>query len=63
MNIFALDEPFDGLGTVEIEMVLEVLKNANTNKKLIIVDHNPEVKEMVQNRLVVTRDGLTSQVA
>lgn len=63
LNIFSLDEPFDGLGTVEIEMVLEVLKNANTNKKLIIVDHNPEVKQMVQNRLVVVRDGLTSKVA
>jgi len=63
LNIFALDEPFDGLGTVEIEMVLEVLKNANINKKLIIVDHNPEVKQMVQNRLVVVRDGLTSKVA
>jgi DNA repair exonuclease SbcCD ATPase subunit len=63
MNIFALDEPFDGLGTVEIEMVLEVLKNSNINKKLIIVDHNPEVKQMVQDRLIVIRDGLTSKVA
>lgn len=63
LNIFILDEPFKGLGTVEIEMALEVLKNSNTNKKLIIVDHNPEVKQMVQNRLVVVRDGLTSKVA
>lgn len=63
MNIFILDEPFNGLGTVEIEMALEVLKNANTNKKLIIVDHNPEVKQMVQSRLVVVRNGLTSQVS
>ena len=62
MNIFILDEPFTGLGTVEIEMALEVLKNSNTNKKLIIVDHNAEVKQMVQNRLVVVRDGMTSRI-
>lgn len=63
MNLFILDEPFNGLGTVEIEMALEVLKNSNTKKKLIIVDHNPEVKQMVQSRLVVERTGLTSKVA
>jgi len=63
INIFILDEPFNGLGTVEIEMALDVLKNSNTNKKLIIVDHNPEVKQMVQSRLVVERTGLTSKVA
>jgi ABC-type Na+ transport system ATPase subunit NatA len=63
LNIFILDEPFNGLGTVEIEMALAVLKNSNINKKLTIVSHNPEVKEMVQNRLVVIRDGLTSRVA
>lgn len=63
LNIFILDEPFTGLGTVEIEMALEVLKNSNINKKLTIVDHNPEVKQMVQDRLVVVRDGLTSKVA
>jgi DNA repair exonuclease SbcCD ATPase subunit len=62
INVFILDEPFNGLGTVEIEMALEVLKNSNTNKKLIIVDHNPEVKQMVQSRLVVERTGLTSRV-
>lgn len=63
MNLFILDEPFNGLGTVEIEQALEVLKNSNTNKKLIIVDHNPEVKQMVQDRLLVTRVGTTSTVS
>lgn len=63
INVFILDEPFNGLGTVEIEMALDVLKNSNTKKKLIIVDHNPEVKQMVQTRLVVERTGLYSKVA
>jgi DNA repair exonuclease SbcCD ATPase subunit len=62
INIFILDEPFTGLGPVEIEMALEVLKNSNTNKKIVIVDHNSEVKQMVQNRLLVVRDGLTSNI-
>ena len=62
INIFVLDEPFTGLDTVCIEMALDVLKNSNTNKKLIIVDHNPEVKQMVESRLLVVRDGLTSKV-
>lgn len=62
IDVFILDEPFTGLDTVSIEMALEVLKNSNSKKKLIVVDHNPEVKEMVSNRLVVVRDGTTSTI-
>lgn len=63
IDIFVLDEPFNGLDTVCIEMALEVLKNSNTNKRLVIVDHNPEVKQIVGSRLLVVRDGLTSRIA
>ncbi|HXN74970.1 MAG TPA: ABC transporter ATP-binding protein, partial [Candidatus Acidoferrum sp.] len=62
INIFILDEPFNGLDTVCIEMALEVLKNASAHKKLVIVDHNPEVKQMVESKLLVIRDGTTSRV-
>jgi DNA repair exonuclease SbcCD ATPase subunit len=62
IDVFILDEPFTGLDTVSIEMALEVLKNSNSKKKLIVVDHNPEVKEMVSNRLVVVREGTTSSI-
>lgn len=62
IDVFILDEPFTGLDTVGIEMALEVLKNSNSNKKLIVVDHNPEVKQMVSNRLVVVREGTTSTI-
>lgn len=61
-NLFILDEPFNGLGTTEIEMALEVLKKSNLNKKLLIVDHNAEIKEMVQDRLIVTRNGQISRI-
>ena len=60
IDVFVLDEAFTGMDTVGIEMALEVLKNSNVNKKIIIVDHNPIIKEMVGSRLVVVRDGETS---
>lgn len=63
IDVFILDEPFTGLDTVSIEMALEVLKNSNSTKKLIVVDHNPEVKQMVSNRLVVVRDGDSSTIS
>jgi DNA repair exonuclease SbcCD ATPase subunit len=62
INIFILDEPFTGLDSANIEMVLEVLKNASTHKKLIIVDHNPLVKEQISDRIIAVRDGLTSTI-
>ncbi len=62
IDLFVLDEPFDGLDTVCIQDALEVLKNSNSRKRLVIVDHNPEVKEMVESKLVVVRDGTTSNV-
>jgi DNA repair exonuclease SbcCD ATPase subunit len=62
-NIFILDEPFTGLGSVEIEMALEVLKNSNTNKKIIIVDHNPIVGEMFSHKVKVIREGTISRIA
>lgn len=63
IDIFILDEPFTGLGPVEIEPVLELLKNITSTKKLIIVDHNSEVKEMVTDRLVVVREGNSSTIS
>lgn len=60
INVFILDEPFTGLDTVSIEMAIEKLKSLN--KRLIIVDHNPEIKEMVESRLLVVRNGLTSTI-
>ncbi len=61
-DFFILDEPFNGLDSISVEMVLEVLKNSGTNKRLMIVDHSAEVKEIVGNRLFVIRDGLTSNI-
>lgn len=60
INLFILDEPFTGLDTISIEMAIEKLRSLN--KRLVIVDHNPEIKQMVESRLVVVRDGQTSKI-
>lgn len=60
IDLMILDEPFTGLDAISIEMTLEVLKNSNISKRLIIVDHNDSVKEMVGDRLVVVREGVSS---
>lgn len=62
INLFILDEPFTGMDSTIIEQALEVLKNANINKRLILVDHNETVKEMVDSRIVVVRTGASSQI-
>lgn len=62
MNLFILDEPFTGLGPVEIEPILEMLQNSNLSKKIIIVDHNEIVKQSISNKIMVVRTGDFSQV-
>ena len=46
-NFFILDEPFTGLDEQSKEECMEILKEINSNKKLIVVDHSPELKEMI----------------
>lgn len=62
INLFILDEPFNGLEPVNIEMILEMLKNLNSSKKLLIVDHNAIVKEQISDRITIVRDGLLSKI-
>lgn len=61
-DLFILDEPFTGMSAGDIEMALEIIKNSNINKRLVIVDHNSEVKQMVESSLVVIREGQTSKI-
>ena len=62
MDLFILDEPFTGIDAISIEQILEVLQSSNLNKKLIIVDHNDIIKQFVQNKILVVREGNTSNV-
>jgi len=63
IDIFIMDEPFTGLDTISIEMAIEVLKNANINKKLIIVDHNPIIAETIDTKILVIREKEKSHVS
>jgi DNA repair exonuclease SbcCD ATPase subunit len=61
-NFLFLDEPFDGLDGVNKENCLEILRQIDTNKKIIMVDHSSELKEMVSDIILVVKKGETSSV-
>lgn len=61
-DFFILDEPFDGLEEINISQCLEILQQIDTNKKIIIVDHNPIAKEMINDRIIIERNGEESVV-
>lgn len=62
-NFYIIDEPFDGLDAVCRENCLEILKQIDTNKKIIMVDHSTELKEMVNDVITVVRVGEFSTIA
>lgn len=62
-NFFFMDEPFDGLDSVCKENCLEILKQVDTNKKIIMVDHSSELKEMVSDVILVVKNGESSTIA
>lgn len=61
-DFFILDEPFDGLDSVCREHALEMLKLNTSNKRLFVIDHSNETKELVSDRIYVVRDGENSSI-
>lgn len=61
-NYLILDEPCTGMDSVNKEQYVEILKGSGTKKKILIVDHSSEIKEMVDDTIVVIRDGLFSRI-
>ena len=61
-DFFILDEPFDGLDGVCREQCLEILKQIDTNKRIIIIDHCAELKQLVTDVITVVREGENSSV-
>lgn len=55
VNFLIIDEGFDGLDSVSKIQCLEILKTLNTEKKILMVDHSSEVKEMVCDIIKVKR--------
>lgn len=62
INLYIMDEPFQFLDSINIEQILEMIKNLDFFKTIILVDHNPIVKEMVQERITVAREGEYSRI-
>lgn len=62
VNFFVIDEPFDGLDSVCKESYLEILTKIDTNKKIIMVDHSPELQEMVSDTINVVQSGESSRI-
>jgi len=63
VNLLIIDEGFDGLDSISKIECLEILKNLNTDKKILMVDHSSEVKEMVCDIIKVKRINEESCVA
>ena len=55
VNFLIIDEGFDGLDSISKIECLEILKTLNTDKKILMVDHSSEVKEMVCDIIKVKR--------
>jgi DNA repair exonuclease SbcCD ATPase subunit len=56
-DFFILDEPFDSLDSYNKIEFLQLLTNSNLNKRIIIVDHSSEVKEVTNDSVIVHRNG------
>lgn len=57
-----LDEPFTGLDSVGCEAAIDIIKQIGLKKRIIIVDHNPEVKEVIEESIIVHRRGSESSI-
>jgi DNA repair exonuclease SbcCD ATPase subunit len=55
VNFLIIDEGFDGLDSISKIQCLEILKTLSTDKKILMVDHSSEVKEMVGDIIKVVR--------
>lgn len=62
INIYIMDEPCTSLDDVNIEQILEMIKNLKSGKRIIIVEHNPIIKQMVTDKVIVIRDGEFSRI-
>lgn len=61
-NFFIMDEPFNGLDAICKEQCLQILNQFDTNKKIIIVDHSSELKEMVSDVITIIKTGESSSI-
>lgn len=61
-DFFILDEPFDGADNITRAAIVDIVKGIDSNKRIIIVDHSEETKEIISDKILVIRNGETSSV-
>jgi len=59
---FVMDEPFGGFDTRCKLDCIELLRNTISSKRIILVDHTEEVKEVFEDRITVIRDNDRSYI-
>ena len=60
INPIILDEPFEGLDTLNRERVIEVLESISIDRQIFIVDHASEAKSMFSNIIrIEKKDGVS----
>ena len=57
-----LDEPFTGLDSIGCEAAIDIIKQVGVKKRIIIVDHNESVKQVIDETITVHRKGLESVI-
>lgn len=62
INLYILDEPCTSMDSINTEQVIEMIKQIDSNKTIIIVEHNPIIKEMVTDKITVIRKDETSRI-
>ena len=62
IDVFIMDEPMTGMDSVSVCGLLDMLSMANLSKKIIIVDHNSEVKSRINHVVNVVREGQESRI-
>jgi DNA repair exonuclease SbcCD ATPase subunit len=61
--IYNMDEPFVGLRSDHIEQILEMLQGHESNKRIILIDHNPIIEEFVSSKIRVSKNGTASTIS
>ena len=57
-----MDEILEGLDTIGKEQIIEMLRTLSNNRKILIVEHDSIVKELINDKITVIRDGETSYI-
>jgi DNA repair exonuclease SbcCD ATPase subunit len=62
LDLFVLDEPFVGLDSTASLAAIDLLKNIDSNKRIVIIEHNPEIKESIVDKITAVRNGTESVI-